>query len=706
MYQIILKGSFLVFSVVLSLLADVWTLRTPPRSGNDPNWNAHFESDHFAVWYSDQYPCTEAMAKTGLNQLEKVLDFYVNQKNFCPQILTRNPNYKVNLCVIADGLYGGLDAQGHPGMWMGVGGLADNWGLAHEFCHALQGATGGFRGGRENYSGWFWECHANWMPHQLYPDNPHCTEMYTRMADLYYGSHRCRYCNWQLLEYLKEKKGFQFINDLWNNSGTDVIATMMKNGGWDVYEFGDLFADFASKNVIWDYQNGATYRSIYGSQSAQNKWRRYTYLQELDTVNNRYIVPFEFAPQRYGYNLVRLYPSNGETKVKIRFRGCVQTESNNPSYRSTNQWEPSSVPLPGSDWRYSLVAVTSPDKARYSEIKRFSDGAPDLEFDITGATEVYLVVTAAPSVYAPIVWDQMYYTIYRYPWMVEITGAKPQGFDPVTVAGKAHPNGGGFVANSANVAATAYVGPFARVLGGSVKENARIEDRAIVKGGTISGDAVVKGNAMVAGGTISGSAVVSDNAAVWSGTITENGRADGSSNISRVTIKGTGRIGGVCWVLTDVTVSGTAQMLGDGEIVASKFSGVHYGLIDNSEEGNVGNSRTAPVTEVTKPGPFQWYEVSTGFKTNADPENISDGSPVFFRGADGVVYLRSNITAKGPVSIEIMDIKGRVLWHNRTAGNSVNFAIPATVVKSNILLIWRLRGNQVDKKGKLAFPLM
>ena len=163
-------------------------------------------------------------------------------------MLTRNPNYKINLCIIESGLYGGLDTQGHPGMWMGVGGLSDNWGLAHEFCHALQGVTGGFRGsGRENYVGWFWECHANWMPHQLYPNNPHCTEMYTRMANLYWGSHRCRYCNWQFLEYLKEKEGIQFINDIWNNAKNDVIETMMANGGWDIYEFGDLFADFAAK---------------------------------------------------------------------------------------------------------------------------------------------------------------------------------------------------------------------------------------------------------------------------------------------------------------------------------------------------------------------------------------------------------------------------------------------------------------------------
>ncbi|MBN1308613.1 MAG: hypothetical protein JXA18_11885 [Chitinispirillaceae bacterium] len=407
--------------------AQDWQVRTPPRAGGDPNWNAHYDSDHFSVWYSSEYSVSQSDAQTGLTQLEKVFNHHVVEKRFGEKILSRSPQYKVNCCIIASGLYGGLDAQGYPGMWIGSGGLRDNWGLAHEFTHGLQGVTGGFQGGRENYPGWFWECHANWMPHQMYPDNTHCAELYIRMANLYYGSHRCRYCNWMFLEYFKEKKEFQFINDLWNNSGADVIETMMKNGDWDVYSFGDVFTDYSSKNVIWDYKNGATYRSSFSRNSGHDQWRRYTYLQELDTANNRYIVPFEFAPQRYGYNHIRLYPENGAASITVRFRGCVQTESNNPDYRSGNQWEPSSIPKPGSDWRYRLVAVTGSSTANYSEIKRFSDGAPDLTFDVSGASSVYLVVTATPTVYARIVWDQMYYTIYRYPYMLEIQGSEAAG---------------------------------------------------------------------------------------------------------------------------------------------------------------------------------------------------------------------------------------------------------------------------------------
>lgn len=674
----------LIIVFTLSIFAaDNWAVRTPPRGGNDPNWNAHYDSDHFSVWYSSQFSVSQSDAQTGLNLLEKTFQHHVIEKKFADQLLDRNPQYKINLCIIENGLYGGTDPEGYPGMWMGAGGLRDNWGIAHEFTHSLQGVTGGFTSHGTNYVGWFWECHANWMPHQMYPDNTHCAELYIRMANLYWGSHRCRYCNWMFLEYLKETEGFEFVNNIWDNAEADVIETMMTLGEWDEKLFGDVFADYAAKNVIWDYENGTTYRSSFSRNSGHDKWRRYTYLQELDTANNRYIVPFEFAPQRYGYNHIRLYPENGASSVTVRFRGCVQEENNNPDYRSSNQWEPSSIPEPGSDWRYSLVAVTSPSTARYSEIQRFSAGAPDVSIDVSGADEVYLVVTATPTVYARIVWDQMYYTIYRYPYMVEIQGAKPQGFEPVSASGGAHSNGGGFVASSARVASSAYVGPFARVLGGTVEGQARIEDRTIVKGGTVRDNAVVKDNAMVAGGTVSGSAVVSDNAAVWGGTVTDNGTADGCANVNRITIRDNARLGGNCYVLANVTISGSAQLLGDGEIVVNKSGGVHYGLIDNSNEGNVGNSRTSPVTEVTKPGPFEWYESVAAHYSSA--ERIRNFNVDILQSGNGSIRIMAGMLPGSKVQLEITDTKGRSLWHGPASGAQSNLP-----VSSGSIYVWRL----------------
>jgi hypothetical protein len=84
----------------------------------------------------------------------------------------------------------------YAGMWVGPGAAKDNWGLAHEFMHGVQSLTPAFSecGGQ---GCWIFESHANWMPHQIYRDNVHCSEMLVNAPHLHYGNTRDRYCNWQ-----------------------------------------------------------------------------------------------------------------------------------------------------------------------------------------------------------------------------------------------------------------------------------------------------------------------------------------------------------------------------------------------------------------------------------------------------------------------------------------------------------------------------
>ena len=94
----------------------------------------------------------------------------------------------------------------------------------------------------------------------------------------------------------------------------------------------------------------------------------------------------------------------------------------------------------------------------------------------------------------------------------------PQGFEPFVpfpedIPGGTHPNGGGFVANSAEVAPKAYVDLCAQVLLDYAKigSGVRIEDQAIVRDyAEVMGKAEVKENAL-----LEGHAVVTDNATVF-----------------------------------------------------------------------------------------------------------------------------------------------------------------------------------------------
>jgi hypothetical protein len=78
---------------------------------------------------------------------------------------------------------------------------------------------------------------------------------------------------------------------------------------------------------------------------------------------------------------------------------------------------------------------------------------------------VYLVVTATPGTVRHYAFLDGYPRDHCYPYEFRLDGAAPSGFEPGYVKpaapgnGHWHSNGGGWVDNRPNVAATAYVGP-------------------------------------------------------------------------------------------------------------------------------------------------------------------------------------------------------------------------------------------------------
>ena len=94
-----------------------------------------------------------------------------------------------------------------------------------------------------------------------------------------------------------------------------------------------------------------------------------------------------------------------------------------------------------------------------------------------------------------------------------------------------HSNGGGWVAETASVSETSYVGPEAMVYGyARVYENARVYGYAMVRGDArVYGDAMVRGNATVYGNTnVRGNANVYGDAIVYG-----NARVYGDASVKR-----------------------------------------------------------------------------------------------------------------------------------------------------------------------------
>ncbi|MDR0518271.1 MAG: polymer-forming cytoskeletal protein [Fibromonadaceae bacterium] len=742
------------------------------RAGTDADhpWTTYYDSDRFTIWYStDAGDCaslTTQQAQAAANELENIFDVYM-QQGFAPPYAANATKYKMGAYVLRNGsnctkavgtrFCGGTStcSEGHafggrtgnplaPGMWLSAGAVSDKWALAHEFMHGLQQAAGAMSGGSTNagtnFTGWFHESHANLMPHLVYPADVHyCAEMYTRTSHLYYGSTRNRYCNWQLFEYFIHKYGTNSVNNIWitpqSGASRDPFTEFMyKNNQMSQKDFGDVFGDFASRAVIWDINNGsqhpitayrnrgsALFRNKFNGVEDKFKRHRYTFLEALDggnAANNRYVSPFMFSPQRYAYNIIRLYPNAANGTVTVKFRGDVQTQNNITNYSKTQNLEPAVANLPnnpGSDWRYRLVAVTGDATsrtgtvtARYSPIMRASDGNPDVSITMQNSeTQLYLVVAATPTVHHKISWDQYFYTVYRFPYMVEINGAKPEGFQAITnPTGTTHANGGGFKQNGTTVDATAYVGPNARVLGtAKVTGNARIEGRAVVSGSAqVYGNAVVKDYALVSGGQVYGSAVVSDNVNLRNGQVYENGKLTGSVvlDASGARVYGNAVVGGVTVIegASAINLSGTAQLLGDIEVGAfTATNGVYFGII--GEDQAVGKNRTTPPKEVTKPRSMTWYgdasSSSTQSSSSVTHSSSSGGEvtaiknllivPKFFNLNNHGIFSYS-LGEAASANLKIYDSRGKLL-------KAVQLNSQGTVdtgLNTSQVLLWRVEG--------------
>lgn len=579
-----------------------WSVVAPdPNDTANANLPVQAETTHFALRFASGV-ASVSDATTAANYLETVWSKFIDEIGFSEPYCSTSTKYKINVYVRSDtGLQGGADGLGHPVFYMGPATFADHFGMAHEFTHSLQSQTQGMQDTPYGYS--IHESHANFMATQM-SDNrsdPNCSALLKKAPHEYYLSSRNMYCTFQFWEYIKKNYGYGPINDIWakgpglsdsSHTTADPFSVLLQVTGWNLSKLNDIFGHWATRNVKWDYidpdgfDRGAVYRKAYGgdySQSTDEYINSAVRLEPIDTSARQFHVPEYAAPQRWGYNIVKLRPDSGVTSVTVTFRGITQSASAVSSLPGLAN-EPSTIPTPGSDWRWGLVAVDSSGKARYSSLQKGAKAA--LTYSIKTTDQgLYLVVVATPNVMQKIRTDQPFYSIYRYPWMVQFSGAMPDGYqsnapDPIS-GGHKHSNGGGWVGPDASVASTAYVGPYARVVSGTVSGNARIEDQAVILDNVqVSGSAKVGGLSVLRYDTI-----VKDQAVVKTNFLALGDFEHG------------------------IVLSGTAQNIGDVEQRGASFSkGVYYGFVDSDAANDAarGANLTAAVTEITAKPDFTW----------------------------------------------------------------------------------------------------
>jgi len=466
--------------------------------------------------------------------------------------------------------------------------------LSHELYHAVSylcyadRPDNGYRAFQDSYNGPFWERSAQHAAMTLFPQYSLYFDNYMYATQSHYLSTRKHYSPSFFLENLDATFGKSSLGSLWKNNktGEHVMNTAARVFfGGSQSTLNDFIAQTAQKNITWDYpanSNAAYYKTyqqsfIYSTDVLQSnlpnlitkKFRTILYAVNYD--KRHFAVRDAQAPQDYGYNAIQLFPetknTDGSATIKMHFKGHTEDAIKNPG------------------WRYGFVAVQADGTPRYSSV--YGDDDKIVTFNVNPTdTAVWLVVTGAPKLHNSIhnySWEAGFPKYYRYPYEVRFDNAVPMGYNDdyegtkVSGTGAPHPNGGGWVSSNSIVAATAYVGTHAKVLGSStVSDNARIEDFAIVKGKSkVYGNAVVKENAMIFGySSVYGDAVVSGSARCTNQTaVYDTAFVTDNALLSYVKVYGHAITFGSLWEKNPGNFGGTAVVGGDAEEMGKTANG-------------------------------------------------------------------------------------------------------------------------------------
>jgi carbonic anhydrase/acetyltransferase-like protein (isoleucine patch superfamily) len=420
---------------------------------------------------------------------------------------------------------------------------------AHELVHSLQaqavidGRNLNSLGPVWNNAGIFWETHANFMRNIIYPQDATTWGM-----DLYgmesWGQWKNTYENYHLLFAIMEEDGIESINDLWTKSYSyeypieaykriNNLSQQALNDKMFKYARRMATLDFPTNNLGKYLKKNRTENLLHFLPSVQTT---YTILAKDNVEPTHFNVPYELAPEEYGYNIIPIYPDEDSCAVIVKFKG----------HKEANAY---------AGWRYGFVASLADGTiSSFSTIYDMDETTIDFSLQ-PNESHMYLVVMGSPS---EITTNPDHDTWkgfpkqYRFPYEVTIIGGIPEGHQaPATFRnhlktnGHLHSNGGGWIEQGAQVANSVYVGPKAMVLGNSnITGNVKIENTAIVKDAVLSENAVVKNNAMVIGGELKGNAVISGQAFVENDIIYGDALVDMRARVSNYRLHGNIHVGG------------------------------------------------------------------------------------------------------------------------------------------------------------------
>jgi hypothetical protein len=406
-----------------------------PGVGNHPDfsWANTAESDNFIIFWGKKITGNPTNHSNGdlrfdpdwiLETLEDILAFMTDSIGYIDNAHTGNMSrYKHEVVMnetwtggaFQGWAFGGWVRDGMAGgIWVHPRAAADAGLLAHELTHACQAMVmvqyPGF-GLNASYAGFFWESHAEYI-RAVYTGSYGASFIprYINTSMQHYSTTRRYYQNLYFLDFLSDTYGMEAINLIWRRANPHfshpLTSLRDKVLGYTQAELNDDFLRHAMRNVTWDYVNGPLIRQAI-SQIPESRFSRdYTYLEALHDGSGAYVAPAYMAPGDYGYNIIPLFPDAGANRIEVTFKSISNTAAG------------------GGGNRYGFVAVSYEGATRYSEVFHGSQANASFSLFPSDAS-VYLVVTGAPETHHNYGWATGFPTEYRYPYIVEMSGAKP-----------------------------------------------------------------------------------------------------------------------------------------------------------------------------------------------------------------------------------------------------------------------------------------
>ncbi|MBQ8960443.1 MAG: N-acetylglucosamine-1-phosphate uridyltransferase [Ruminococcus sp.] len=567
----------------------------------------YVESEHFVIFYGNNDTTgrvNEQFLKRNLEDYEKLWHCYgeyLGMENMNVDIYGRSSQkYKTNIYLT----YTGLDQ--YPDGWAfmsaedGYGieiispeAMLDDLTISHEFGHVVTMQQKAWVD--QDITGAWWEPLANWF-REMYLGSEYYTgstktcwfEPYIRNLSLTLPHGRNYYEVWPFLVYISYDPdnlpglGINSVKRIISEAqpGEYPFDTITRIFGTDAQT---VFGHYAKRMATFDFGAQEAYQEEFDKKLAQSPfyWNLfYTVLQDNGTGWLQ--VPQEEAPMQSGINIVPLEITGGTVTAELK--GISDDEN--------------------AAWQACIVTVDADGNESYSDL--FGSGQ-SVTVPANGAVSAYLTVSAMPKELVKInAFHKDNVSSYkdgaerrRYPYQVKLEGAQVQQSGGYSKdAGHIHSNGGGWVADTASVADSVYVGPDAMVLGSAkLSGNVRVEDHAIVANSVTAQDnVVVSGHAVVDGGgmiydngwkfgtvSLSGNAVISGSAVVTNScSVSGNAKVQQKAYLAEaVKLSDNAVAKGMTYIYGSASYSGSLILDGDYCNDKTVTDGVNFGWLDD-----------------------------------------------------------------------------------------------------------------------------